>query len=69
MAKREFYVLVEKDGNGGFVGEAPQFRSCIGQGRTLDELMENMRRAIESCLQSEDIGSHSDVVGIYKIDV
>ncbi len=69
MAKREFYVLVEKDGSGGFVGEAPQFRSCTGRGRTLDELMANMQKEIASCLQNEDADIRSEVVGIYKIDV
>ena len=33
--KREFYVYVEKDEDGFFVGEVPQFRGCYAQGRSL----------------------------------
>ena len=69
MVKREFYILIEKDGNGGFVGDAPQLRSCKSHGETLDELIVNMRRAIESCLENDDLGSHSEVIGVYRIDV
>lgn len=69
MAKREFYVLVERDGNGGFVGEAAQFNSCRSHGQTLDELMDNMRRAIQCCLEDGEQDSLSEIVGIYKLEV
>ena len=69
MAKREFYVLVERDRNGGFVGEAAQFSSCKCQGKTLDELMENMRKAIKHCLENGELHTFSEIVGIYKIEV
>ncbi len=69
MEKREFYVLIERDNNGGFVGEAAQFSSCRSQGKTLDELMDNMRKAIRSCLENGDQDRLSEIVGIYKIEV
>jgi predicted RNase H-like HicB family nuclease len=69
MAKREFYVLVEKDGYGGFIGEAAQFSSCRCHGRTLDELMDNMRDAIKSHLQEDDQDRLSEIIGIYKLEV
>lgn len=49
---REFYVLIERDEDGFYVGEAPQLRGCYSQGRTLDELMTNMREVIELCLDA-----------------
>jgi predicted RNase H-like HicB family nuclease len=69
MAKREFYVVIEKDVGGGFRGEAAQFSSCRGHGETLDELMDNMREAIKSHLQKDDQDRLSEIVGIYKIEV
>ena len=36
MANREFYVLIEKDEDGIFVGEAPQLKGCYTQGKTID---------------------------------
>jgi predicted RNase H-like HicB family nuclease len=35
------------------VGEAPQLSACCAQGRTLDELMSNMREVIALCLEDE----------------
>ncbi len=69
MAKREFYVVIEKDEDGLFVGEVPQLRACYTQGRTLDELMENIKEVIELCLEEEDIESMPEFVGIHKIEI
>ena len=49
--KREFYVIVEQDEDGYFVGEVPQLRACYAQGRTLDELLKNIKEVIELCLE------------------
>jgi hypothetical protein len=31
---RDFFVIIERDEDGMYVGEAPQFRVCYSQGRT-----------------------------------
>jgi len=48
---REFYVVIERDEDGFYVGEAPQLPACYSQGKTLDELMANMQEVIELCLE------------------
>ncbi|MDA1219688.1 MAG: type II toxin-antitoxin system HicB family antitoxin [Chloroflexi bacterium] len=55
MAGREFYVLIEKDEDGFYVGEVPQLKACYSQGKTLDELMVNIKEVIELCLEEESI--------------
>ena len=45
--KKEFYVLIEKDEDGTFIGEVPQLYGCYTQGKTLDELMNNIREVVE----------------------
>lgn len=69
MAGREFYVLVEKDEDGFYVGEVPQLKSCYSQGKTLDELMINIKEVIELCLEEEDVSSLPEFVGIHKIEI
>ena len=69
MPGREFYVAVEKDEDGFYVGEVPQLRACYSQGRSLDELMENMKEVIELCLEEEDVGSVPEFVGIHKVKI
>ena len=53
MVGREFYVLIEKYGDGFFVGEVPQLECCYTQSKTLDERMTNIKEVIEMCLEDE----------------
>ena len=69
MPNREFYVLVEKDEDGYFVGEVPQLQGCYSQGQTLDELMTNIKEVIQLCLEDEDNQHQNEFVGIQKIEV
>ena len=69
MEKREFYIIVTKDEDGFLVGEAPQLRGCYNQGKTLDELMKNMRKTIEYCLEDDDLDDRSQFIGVHKIEV
>jgi predicted RNase H-like HicB family nuclease len=49
MAKT-FHVIIEKDEDGVFVGKVPELKGCLTQGDTLDELMDNIKEAIELCV-------------------
>jgi predicted RNase H-like HicB family nuclease len=68
MANREFYVLIEKNEDGIFVGEVPQLKGCYTQGKTIDELMTNMKEVIELCLEDQDVDL-PEFVGIQKIEI
>lgn len=54
--RREFFVIIERDENGGYIGEIPQFRACYSPGQTIDELLINMREVIELCLEEDNNG-------------
>lgn len=73
MGKREFYVVIEKDGDGNFLGVAPQLKGCHSYGETLDELMCNMQEVILLCLDNrldyDDADYPAEIVGIQKIEV
>ena len=66
---REFYIIIEKDEDGFYVGEVPQLRGCYSQGRSLDELMENIKEAIGLCLEDDDLDAPAQFVGIQKVEV
>ena len=66
---RDFYVVIEKDEDGFYVGEVPQLKACYSQGRTLDELMENIKEVIQLCLEEEDLEQVSEFVGIHKVEI
>ena len=46
MAKQSFIVLIEKDEDGVFIGTVPSLKGCYTYGKTLDELMANLKEAI-----------------------
>jgi predicted RNase H-like HicB family nuclease len=50
---REFYVVIEKDEDGFFVGEVPQLKACYSQGKTVDELMANMQEVVALALEEQ----------------
>ncbi len=65
----DFNVIVEKGEDGYFISEVVELPGCHTQGRTLDELMERTREAIELCLETEDIKSETSFVGLQKINI
>jgi predicted RNase H-like HicB family nuclease len=52
----KFKVIVHDAEEGGYWAEVPAIPGCASQGDTMDELMANIREAIEGCL-SVDIPS------------
>ncbi len=44
---REFSVVVLEDEDGGYIAVVPELPGCHTQGDSLDEVMENVREAIE----------------------
>ena len=69
ITPREFYVMIERDEDGLFVGEVPQLRACYSQGRTIDELMSNMREVIALCLEEAEDDIANEFVGVQKVSV
>ncbi len=50
---KEFTVIIERDEEGFFVGTVPSLKGCHTQARSLDELMERIKEAIQLCLEVE----------------
>ena len=69
VTKKEFYVVIERDEDGYYVGEVPQLKACYSQGETIDELIDNIKEVIELCLEEESEESSSEFVGIQRIVV
>jgi predicted RNase H-like HicB family nuclease len=69
LMKREFYMMIERDEDGYYIGEVPQLRACYSQGKTLDELMQNIREVIALCLEDEEDTEVTEFIGVQKITV
>ena len=70
MQAKEFYVVIERDEDGLYVGEVPQLKACYSQGETIDELIENIREVIEMCLEElEEEETITEFVGVQRLVV
>lgn len=61
-------VIVEVDEDGVFIVNCPSIKGCRSYGKTIDEAMNNIREAIESC--SDDISPNTNkYIGIREISI
>jgi predicted RNase H-like HicB family nuclease len=68
----EFDAVILEDESGGYVAFVPALPSCHTQGDTLQELMDNMREAVELYLETLTEEERKEllrqrVVGIQKV--
>ncbi|MDD5264947.1 MAG: type II toxin-antitoxin system HicB family antitoxin [Candidatus Bipolaricaulis sp.] len=64
---RDFYVVIERDEDGFYVGEVPGLRGCYSQGRTIDELLANIREAILLCVEEGEGDAVPEFVGVQRV--
>ena len=46
----KFKAIIHEAEEGGFWAEVPAVPGCVSQGETMDELIVNLKEAIEACL-------------------
>ena len=64
-----FTVVIEKDEDGFYIASVPALRGCHTQGKTMDELMKNVKEAIELCLEVEKDIPKEEFIGIQQIKI
>jgi predicted RNase H-like HicB family nuclease len=47
----KFIVSLDRDEDGVWVAECPSIPGCVSQGNTREEALDNVKEAIELCLQ------------------
>jgi len=68
--KRDFNVIIERDSEGFYVASVPALRGCHTQARSLDDLMQRIREAIELCLEVQGEETESmEFVGVQKVSL
>ena len=76
MAKRKhvFQVIVEQDEAGYYVAECPALRGCYTQGKTYEEVMENIKDVISLCLEElrakrKRIPTQPEIIGVQRVEI
>jgi predicted RNase H-like HicB family nuclease len=47
----KFFVTIDRDEDGVWIAECPAIPGCVSQGTTKDEALENVKEAIQLCLE------------------
>ncbi len=64
----KYTVIIHRDiQEGGFWGECSELPGCYSQGESIDELMQNMKEAVELYLDEEDCVYISPVEDIREL--
>ncbi|MDP3992544.1 MAG: type II toxin-antitoxin system HicB family antitoxin [Nanoarchaeota archaeon] len=66
----EFNVIIEKDEDGFYVASVPEIQGCYTQGKTIQQVLERIKEAIEVCLKADGENIRPmKFVGIQKIEM
>ncbi len=64
-----FVVNLERDETGMMVAECPAIPGCISQGKTEAEALDNIREAIEACLETRAANGMPLTVATREVEV
>lgn len=75
--KREYSIVIEQDEDGIYVASVPELEGCHTQAKTLDELRERVKEAVELYLEVVKVEAEFEMkeqhplkfVGVQKIEV
>ena len=66
----DFNVIIEQDEDGIYVARVPEIEGCYTQGKTLQEVLERIKEAIEVCLEADkEAINPMRFVGIQRVQV
>jgi len=66
----DFNVIIEQDEDGIFLAKVPEIEGCYTQGKTLQEVLERIKEAIEVCLEADkEEVNPMRFVGIQRVQV
>ena len=70
MVNYTFTVIVERDEDGFYVAEVPDLKGCYTQGKSLEEVLKNIKEVIELCLEAEEVEiPKKELVAVQRIEV
>jgi len=71
MKNSLFTVYIEQDEDGVFIGSIPSVPSCHAQGKTQEEMLDNLQDVLKLCLRNTDQQAleKTRFVGIHNLKV
>jgi predicted RNase H-like HicB family nuclease len=71
MGKKKYTLIIERDEEGWLVSEVVELSGCHTQAKTMDQLLERTKEAIQAYLQEEKPSSEMvyEFVGVQHVEV
>ncbi|BBB33509.1 conserved hypothetical protein [Thermotomaculum hydrothermale] len=69
MKKLHFPIIVEIDEDGYYIVSCPVFSGCHSYGKTIEEALENIKEAIELCIEEEKTENVNKFVGFRELEI
>ncbi len=69
MKKTHLPIIIELDEDGYYIVSCPVFKGCHSYGKTIDEAMENIKEAVDLCLEESNIEELNTFIGIRELEV
>lgn len=67
--KKHYPIIIEQDKDGVYIVECPLFKGCRSYGHDIEEAVENIKEAIEVCIEEDTIDDQSTFIGIRDIEL
>ena len=67
--KKHYPIIIEQDRDGVYIVECPLFKGCRSYGHDIEEAVENIREAIEVCIEEDTSDDQSTFIGIRDIEL
>ena len=67
----EYNVIIEKDEDGWYVARVSEIQGCYTQGKTIQQVLERIKEAIEVCLEADgkEVIRPMKFIGIQRVEV
>lgn len=66
----DFIILIEQDEDRLYIARVPEIEGCYAQGKTLSEVLDRIKEAVEVCLEADKERINPlKFIGIQKIQV
>ncbi len=67
VERMKYRVMIERDEDGTYVARVPDLPGCATEGKTRNELMKNVKEAIQAYLEA--LKKHGDPVPVEMVQV
>lgn len=71
MGENNYIVYIEQDEDGVFIGSIPSIPNCHAQGKTQEELLDNLKEVLTLCLRNLDTDymKNTRFIGIQNLEL